>query len=64
VDESRKRILLIAASILAARKLAGGKRVPAIAVAAPPKIPLLSRGTPEAGNMPIEILRMPLIYAV
>jgi len=32
VDESRKRVLLIAASILAARKLAlyeGGKRVPA-----------------------------------
>jgi hypothetical protein len=32
VDEGRKRVLLIAASILAARKLAqfdGGKRVPA-----------------------------------
>jgi len=32
VDESRKRVILIAASILAARKLAqydGGKRVPA-----------------------------------
>jgi len=32
VDEARKRVLLIAASILAARKLAqfdGGKRVPA-----------------------------------
>ena len=32
MDESRKRVLLIAASILAARKLAqfdGGKRVPA-----------------------------------
>jgi hypothetical protein len=32
VDEDRKRVLLIAASILAARKLAqfdGGKRVPA-----------------------------------
>ena len=32
VDESRKRVLLIASSILAARKLAqfeGGKRVPA-----------------------------------
>jgi len=32
VDESRKRVLLIAAAILAARKLAqydGGKRVPA-----------------------------------
>jgi hypothetical protein len=32
MDESRKRVILIAASILAARKLAnydGGKRVPA-----------------------------------
>jgi hypothetical protein len=29
VDEGRKRVLLIAASILAARKLAQGKRVPA-----------------------------------
>jgi hypothetical protein len=36
VDESRKRVLLIAASILAARKLAqydGGKRVPATVAA-------------------------------
>jgi hypothetical protein len=38
MDEGRKRVLLIAASILAARKLAqydGGKRVPAT-VAPPP----------------------------
>jgi len=36
VDEGRKRVLLIAASILAARKLAqydGGKRVPATVAA-------------------------------
>jgi hypothetical protein len=36
VDEERKRVLLIAASILAARKLAqydGGKRVPATVAA-------------------------------
>jgi hypothetical protein len=36
VDEGRKRVLLIAASILAARKLAqydGGKRVPATMIA-------------------------------
>jgi hypothetical protein len=36
VDEGRKRVLLIAASILAARKLAqydGGKRVPATVTA-------------------------------
>jgi hypothetical protein len=36
MDEGRKRVLLIAASILAARKLAqfdGGKRVPATVVA-------------------------------
>jgi hypothetical protein len=35
MDEGRKRVLLIAASILAARKLAqydGGKRVPATAI--------------------------------
>jgi hypothetical protein len=36
MDEGRKRVLLIAASILAARKLAqydGGKRVPATIIA-------------------------------
>ena len=38
MDEGRKRVLLIAASILAARKLAqydGGKRVPATVARSP-----------------------------
>ena len=50
MDESRKRVLLIAASILAARKLAqydGGKRVPAtmsaIAALRPALVPLRAR---------------------